>query len=38
MSPVSGGPDVPQGNMSNLPDLLRAITVKVYVKDRKLST
>ena len=33
----SGGPDMPQRNRNNIPDLLRAMVVKVYVKDGQIS-
>ena len=37
MSRVSGGPDTSQRNRNNLPDLLKAMPVKVSVKDGKIS-
>ena len=37
MSLASGGSDTPQRNRNNLPDLLRAMPVKVSVKDGKIS-
>ena len=37
MSQASGGLDMPQRNWKNIPDLLRVTTVKVSVKDGKMS-
>ena len=37
MNESSGGPDMPQRNKDNIPDLLRAIPVKVSVEDGKIS-
>ena len=37
MSRGSGGSDTPQRNGNNLPDLLRTISVKLSVKDGKIS-
>ena len=37
MSKASGGSDTPQRNRNNLPYLLRAMSVKVSVKDGKIS-
>ena len=37
MRRASGGPDTPKRNRSRIPDLLRAIPVKVYVIDGKIS-
>ena len=37
MSRASGGPDTPQRNRNNIPDLLRAMPVKESVKDGKIS-
>ena len=37
MSSVSGGPDMPQRNWNNIPDLLRTISAKLSVKDGKIS-
>ena len=37
MSQASGVPDTPQRNRDNFPDLLRAMPVKAYVKDGKIS-
>ena len=37
MSSASGGPDTPQRNWNNFPDLLRTMSVKVSVKDGKIS-
>ena len=37
MSRASGGPDTPQRNWNNIPALLRAMPVKVSVKDGKIS-
>ena len=34
---ASGGPDTPQRNWKNIPDLLRAMSVKVSVIDGKIS-
>ena len=34
---ASGGSDTPQRNRNILPDLLRAMPVKLYVKDVKIS-
>ena len=34
---VSGGSDTPQRNRNNTPDLLKAMPVKVTVKDEKIS-
>ena len=37
MSRASGGPDTPQRNWNNLPDLQRGMHVKVSVTDGKIS-
>ena len=37
MSRASGGSDTPQRNRNNLPDLLRTMPVKVFIKDGKIS-
>ena len=37
MSRASGGPDTPQRNWNDIPDLLRAMSVKVSAKDGKIS-
>ena len=37
MSWACGGSDTPQRNMNNIPDLLRTMPVKVFVKDGKTS-
>ena len=37
MSQASGGPGMPQMNWNNTSDLLRAIFVKMFVKDTKIS-
>ena len=37
MSGASGGLDTPQSNWYNIPDLLRTMSVKVSVKDVKIS-
>ena len=37
MSRASGDPDTPKRNWNNLPDLLRAMSVKASVKDGKIS-
>ena len=37
MSRASGGPGTPQGNRNNIPDLLRAMPVKISLKDGKVS-
>ena len=37
MSRASGGPDTPQRKRNNLPDLLRAMPVKVYATDGEIS-
>ena len=37
MSRASGGPDTPQRNRNNLPDLLRTMSVKESVIDGKIS-
>ena len=37
MSRTSGGSDTPQRNWNNLPDLLRAMPMKVSIKDGKIS-
>ena len=37
MNGAFGGPDMPQRNWNNIPDLMRAIIVKVFVKDGKIS-
>ena len=37
MSRASRGSDTPQSNWNNVPDLLRAMPVKVSVKDEKIS-
>ena len=34
---TSGGPDTPQRNWNNIPDLLRTMPVKASVKDGKIS-
>ena len=34
---ASGGSDTPQRNWNNIPDLLRAMSIKVPVKDGKMS-
>ena len=36
MSRVSGGPDTPQRNWNDIPNLLRAMPVKVSVKDGRI--
>ena len=36
MSQASGVPDTPQRNRNNVADLLRAMSVKVSVKDGKI--
>ena len=38
MGRASNGPDTPQRNRNNNPDVLRAIPVCVSVKDGKIST
>ena len=38
MSRPSGGPDTPQRNKNNIPDLLRTMPVKVSVEDGQSST
>ena len=38
MRSASGGPDTPQRNWNNVPDLLTAMPVKASVKDEKIST
>ena len=37
MSRASGGSDTPQRNRNNLPDLLRIMPFKVFIKDGKIS-
>ena len=37
MSWASGGPNTPQRNRNNIPDLLRTMLLKVSVKDGKVS-
>ena len=36
MSQASGSPGMPQRNRNNIPDLLRAMPLKVFVKDGKI--
>ena len=38
MSQASGGPNTPQRNRNNLPDLLRVMPVRVSIKDGKIPT
>ena len=37
MSLASGGPDTPQSNWNNVPDLLLAMAMKASVEVRKIS-
>ena len=37
MSRASGGPDTPQRNWNNISNFLRAMSVKVSIKDGKMS-